>query len=205
MFRLFSLWIINKIFLLLKYKQLTKNSTEVRNYIFCVWIHDKLTTGTDKQAVSSSHGRFGSKVGQICPKRDKSEAFFRSDFSAFGAGAPNSLNSDLKKTRICPIWGQSDPIWSQTYHPCVLGTTMVVMCKGCQGWSQMLQIWEPKCTETDLKKSQICESKCTETDLKKLQIWHIWYQFNPILVKPGIPCRVVPYFLVPIQVGRVQM
>ena len=44
--------------------------------------------------------------------------FFRSDFSAFGAPAPNALKSDLKKPRICPIWGQSDPLWSQTYHPC---------------------------------------------------------------------------------------
>ena len=43
--------------------------------------------------------------------------FFRSDFSAFGAGAPNTLKSDLKKPRICPIWGQSDPFLSQTYHP----------------------------------------------------------------------------------------
>ena len=32
-------------------------------------------------------------------------------------GAPNALKSDLKKPRICSIWGQSDPLWSQTYHP----------------------------------------------------------------------------------------
>ena len=29
---------------------------------------------------------------------------FRSDFSVFGASAPNALKSDLKKLRICPIW-----------------------------------------------------------------------------------------------------
>ena len=23
----------------------------------------------------------------------------------------------MKKSRICPIWGPSDPLWSQTYHP----------------------------------------------------------------------------------------
>ena len=40
-------------------------------------------------------GRFGSKVGQIDPKWDES-------------GAPNTLKSDLKKPRNCPIWG---PIW----------------------------------------------------------------------------------------------
>ena len=27
------------------------------------------------------------------------------------------LKSDLKKPRICPIWGQADSLWSQTYHP----------------------------------------------------------------------------------------
>ena len=50
-------------------------------------------------------GRFGSKVGQFGSKRDNSSE-------------PNVLKSDLKKSRICPIWGQSDPLWSQTYHPC---------------------------------------------------------------------------------------
>ena len=30
--------------------------------------------------------------------------------------ATNALKSDLKKSRICLIWGQSDPLWSQTYH-----------------------------------------------------------------------------------------
>ena len=29
----------------------------------------------------------------------------------------NALKSDLKKPGICPIRGQSDPLWSQTYHP----------------------------------------------------------------------------------------
>ena len=56
--------------------------------------------------------------GSDWPKIGKIQGFFRSDFSAFGAGAPNALESDLKKSRICPIWGQSDPLWRQTYHPC---------------------------------------------------------------------------------------
>ena len=63
-----------------------------------------------QNCLNNRDGRFGSKVGQIGPKWDKSGAFFRSDFSAFGAGAPNALKSDLKKPRICPIWGQSDPL-----------------------------------------------------------------------------------------------
>ena len=56
-------------------------------------------------------GRFGSKVGQIGPKQDKSGAF--SD----QISVLNALKSDLKKSRICTICGQTDPLWSQTYHP----------------------------------------------------------------------------------------
>ena len=39
---------------------------------------------------------------------------------------PNALKSDLKKLRICPIWGQSDTLWSQAYHPCLAGQQTVV-------------------------------------------------------------------------------
>ena len=60
----------------------------------------------------NSDGRFGYKVGQIGPKWDKSGAF------------SDQISVHLARTeiwsenpRICPIWGQSDPLWSQTYHP----------------------------------------------------------------------------------------
>ena len=43
----------------------------------------------------------GSKLGQIGPQIVQIRGFFISDFSA-------SVKSDLKKPRICPIWG---PIW----------------------------------------------------------------------------------------------
>ena len=33
-------------------------------------------------------------------------------------GEPNCTEFDLKNPRICPIWFQSDLLWSQTYHPC---------------------------------------------------------------------------------------
>ena len=37
-------------------------------------------------------GRFGSKVGQIGPQIGQNRDFFRSDFSAFGAGRPFGTN-----------------------------------------------------------------------------------------------------------------
>ena len=40
-----------------------------------------------------------------------------------------SPNSDLKKFQICPNWGQSDPLWSQTYHSCPTGISPVLTCK----------------------------------------------------------------------------
>ena len=30
-------------------------------------------------------------------------------FSTFGLGKPKCTETDLKKSKICPIWGQSDP------------------------------------------------------------------------------------------------
>ena len=34
--------------------------------------------------------------------------FFQISFQCIWRPAPNTLKSDLKKTRICPIWGQSE-------------------------------------------------------------------------------------------------
>ena len=44
----------------------------------------------------------------------------KSDLEKSRICEPNVLKSDLKKSRICPIWGQSDPLLSQTYHPCYM-------------------------------------------------------------------------------------
>ena len=48
--------------------------------------------GLRVQGQSRREVKFGSEVGQIGPKRNK---------------------SDLKKSLICPIWGQSDTFWAQ--------------------------------------------------------------------------------------------
>ena len=54
---------------------------------------------------------------------------FKITFSTFWLGEPKCTETDLKKSQISPIWGQSDPIWMPN---------------------------EPKCTEIDLKKCKIC-------------------------------------------------
>ena len=51
--------------------------------------------------------RFVSILGQIGPKLDKSGTFSGQISVHFGA---ERQKSDLKKSRICPIWGQSDPV-----------------------------------------------------------------------------------------------
>ena len=56
--------------------------------------------------------QIGSDWSQMGQNRD----FFRSYFSTLGSIEPNVLKSDLKKSRICPFWSQSEPILSQTYH-----------------------------------------------------------------------------------------
>ena len=49
-------------------------------------------------------------------------------------------------------------------------------------WDKSGTFTEPKCTQTDLKKSQICSiwGQYTETDLKKYQIHPIWGQSDPM-------------------------
>ena len=37
-----------------------------------------------------------------------------------GSPSQNILNSDLKKSKICPIWGQSNPIWTGESPPTYL-------------------------------------------------------------------------------------
>ena len=39
------------------------------------------------------------------------------DLSHLGPIEPNVQKSDLKKCRICPIWGQSAPLWAQIWSP----------------------------------------------------------------------------------------
>ena len=41
----------------------------------------------------------------------------RSDFSTYWLGGQNVLKSDFKKSRICPIWDQSDLFWVQIWPP----------------------------------------------------------------------------------------
>ena len=45
----------------------------------------------------------------------------------FGSTSQNERKSDLKKSRICPIWGQSDPLWVQIWHPCTIITIVSVL------------------------------------------------------------------------------
>ena len=45
--------------------------------------------------------------------------------------------------RICPIWGQSDPLWSQTYHPCSqISSTGMSNLAHSQFGPTMGQIWD---------------------------------------------------------------
>ena len=62
-------------------------------------------------------GRFGSKVGQIGPKWDKSGAF--SDQISVHL-APRAKCTEIwseKATDLSHLGSKSDPLWSQTYHP----------------------------------------------------------------------------------------
>ena len=57
--------------------------------------------------------RLGFKVDQIGPKQ--SGTFFYQISVHFGLPSQNVLKSDLKKSQICPIWGQSDVLYAQIF------------------------------------------------------------------------------------------
>ena len=59
-----------------------------------------------KLNIKTKDARFRANMAQIGPKWDKFEDFFQIRFSTFW------LISDLKKSRICAIWGQSHPRWA---------------------------------------------------------------------------------------------
>jgi len=94
---------------------------------------------------------FVPKVGQIVPKWDKSGTF----------SEELSMKTDLKKPRICPISGQSDPLLGQIWTPCYYVSVSTVSCDVIlyhilHPIQKYLFPLNTTGTETDLKKSQIC-------------------------------------------------
>ena len=56
--------------------------------------------------------RFGPTMGQIGPK-GTNPGLLQIRFQYIFDAAPKCTESDLKKSRICPIWGQSDLFLAQ--------------------------------------------------------------------------------------------
>ena len=65
-----------------------------------------------------------SKGNQIRPQSDSDwpqmgqiRDFFKSAFSTFWRPAPKCTEIWSEKSRICPIWGQSEPLWGRIWVP----------------------------------------------------------------------------------------
>ena len=83
--------------------------------------------------------RFGSKVGQVGPKRDKSGTF-QDQFQYICA------KTNLKKSQICLIWSQPDPFGAKPDSPWSYGEkkSLNLPLSGCRrdgDISQGFQIW----------------------------------------------------------------
>ena len=65
-------------------------------------------TGSCRWLLSHTHrdGKIGFQIGSDWPKMGQIWDFLRS-------GAPKCTETDLKKSQICPILGQSDTIWME--------------------------------------------------------------------------------------------
>ena len=86
----------------------------------------------------------GTKVPQIVLKWDKSGAFSHQISVQFGSASQIVLKSDLRKSRICPICGQSDHLWARKSCRCDL--------RGPAG-SRMLGNWQTKAWKPAHEKS----------------------------------------------------
>ena len=53
---------------------------------------------------------------------------FQDRLIIFWLGEPKYTESDLKNSRICPIWDQSDPLWVQIWSSWLGGTQTKVHC-----------------------------------------------------------------------------
>ena len=60
---------------------------------------------------------FASKWVRLAPNK-KNTGIFKISFSTFWLGDPKCTETDLKKSQICPIWGQSDPFGCEFLHHC---------------------------------------------------------------------------------------
>ena len=93
-----------------------------------------------------------SKLGQIDTKCDKSGTFKdHAVYVHFHLGEQKCSETDIKKSQVCPIWGQSDTIW-------MLNLTSLDASQGGQ-----------------LKLFQNCPLGCTE------EIHRSSFVFNPVL------------------------
>ena len=67
---------------------------------------------------------WGDSCGQGCqcwPQMRQIWNILRSVFSTVWLAEPNCTETDLKKSQICPIWGQSDPICVPNFTSQVMG------------------------------------------------------------------------------------
>ena len=102
---------------------------------------------------------------RLAPK-GQIRGFFRSDFSTFGSLSQMYLNLIWKSPGFVQFGVQSDPLWSQTYHPCDRALVPlhdhdwfnIILITTWHNWLHFVN----KCKfnkneqKTDLQKSQIC-------------------------------------------------
>ena len=94
--------------------------------------------------------------------------------------APNVLKYDLKKPRICPIWGQSDTLSSQTYHPWIVinGIYLCIYCRPnfiCSVTLSCLIYWVTYNSDINL---HLLEPDCDSRDYINKHEFHHPYNHN---------------------------
>ena len=88
------------------------------------------------------------KWSRLAPNGTNPGSFhFRFHYVLISSSASqNVLKFDMKKPRICPIWGHSDPLCSQTWHP-----------------------WLGFCAEATMRSSQWSVRRCCQSHHPQLE------------------------------------
>ena len=87
-----------------------------RSRLFPHWLGPGCVAATEAWSLCQWSLGDGRNIQWLSRSRVQVQDSIAVHFGSESSESQNLLESDLKKSQICPIWGQSDPLWSQTWY-----------------------------------------------------------------------------------------
>ena len=103
-------------------KRITLYQEELFVTRFCEKLSDQMDAALEGVDDMRSERKMRSALERVLQSTHRLQRIKQSEWQlhvnvSFGSVSQNVLKSDLEKSRICPMLGQSDPIWCQTGSP----------------------------------------------------------------------------------------